>query len=124
MCQINFYPQKDLLLLFYPLRDEKELLSGFPPIYQNELQKEGVQDVVNINKMKFEPYGGLVDQTFLQTNGRPTIIKTHIAKLKMIKHHGQSIPMKVIQKKEKQKKLLHFQISCYKHYQIMKSQKV
>ena len=31
-----------VLLLFYPFRDEKELLSGFPPIYQNKLQEEGV----------------------------------------------------------------------------------
>ena len=45
-----------VLLLFYPFRDEKELLSGFPPpLYQNKLQEEGVQDVVNINKIKFEP---------------------------------------------------------------------
>ena len=36
-----------------PLRDENQLLLGFPPMYQNKLQEEGVQDVVNINKMKF-----------------------------------------------------------------------
>ena len=57
-----------VLLLFYPFRDEKELLSGFPPLYQNKLQEEGVQDVVNINKIKFEPYGDLVDQDFSQFN--------------------------------------------------------
>ena len=50
-----------VLLLFYPFSHEKELLSGFPPIYQNKLLEEGVQDVVNINKIKFEPYGDLVD---------------------------------------------------------------
>ena len=42
-----------VLLLFYPFRDEKELLSGFPPLYQNKLQEQGVRDVVNTNKIKF-----------------------------------------------------------------------
>ena len=55
-----------LLLLFYPFRDAKELLSGFPPIYQKKLLEEGVQDIVNINKRKFEPYDDLVDQAFSQ----------------------------------------------------------
>ena len=39
-----------VLLLFYPFRDERELLSGFPPIYQNKLKEQGVKDVVNIKK--------------------------------------------------------------------------
>ena len=43
-------------LLFYSFSDEKELLTGCPP----------VQDVVNMNKMKFEPCGNLVDQAFSQ----------------------------------------------------------
>ena len=37
-------------------------------MYQNRLQEEGVQDVVNINKMKSEPYVDLLDQQFLQFN--------------------------------------------------------
>ena len=37
-------------------------------MYQNRLQEEGVQDVVNINKMKFEPYVDSLDQEFLQFN--------------------------------------------------------
>ena len=57
-----------VLLLFYPFRDEKELLSGFPPLYQNKLQEQGVQDVVNTNKIKFEPYGDLVDQAYSKFN--------------------------------------------------------
>ena len=36
-------------------------------MYQNKLE-EGVQDVVNINKVRFEPCGNLVDQAFLQFN--------------------------------------------------------
>ena len=70
MCQINFYPQikfaHHVLLLFHLFRDEKELLSSFPPMHQNKLQEEeeGVQNVVNINKVKFEPHGDLVYQAF------------------------------------------------------------
>ena len=55
-----------VLLLFYPFRDEKELLSGFPPLYQNKLGEQGVQAVVNMNKIKLKPYDDLVDQGFSQ----------------------------------------------------------
>ena len=33
-------------------------------MYRNNLQEEGVQYVVNLNKMKSEPYRDLVDQMF------------------------------------------------------------
>ena len=56
------------MLLFLPFRDEKQLLSGCLPLYQNKLQEQGVQDVANSNKIKFEPYGDLVDQVFSQFN--------------------------------------------------------
>ena len=49
------------MLLFFLFRDEKQLLSGCPSLYQNKLQEQGVQNVINRNKIKFEPYGGLVD---------------------------------------------------------------
>ena len=38
-----------VLLLFCPLRDEKEFLSGFPPNLSKQNARKGVQDVVNIN---------------------------------------------------------------------------
>ena len=57
-----------VLLLFYPFRDEKELLSGLPPLYQNKLQEQGVQGIENINKIKFEPYGNLVDEVYSRLN--------------------------------------------------------
>ena len=57
-----------VLLLFYPFRDEKKLLSGLPPLYQNKLQEQGVQDIENINKIKFEPYGNLVDEVYSRLN--------------------------------------------------------
>ena len=57
-----------VMLLFFQFRDEKQLLSGFLPLYQNKLQEQGVQDVVNSSKTKFEPYGDSVDQVFSQFN--------------------------------------------------------
>ena len=65
------YPEKfahHVLLLFYPFKDEKELLSGLPPLYQNKLQEQGVQGIVNINKIKIEPYGDLVDEVYSRLN--------------------------------------------------------
>ena len=53
-----------VLLLFYPFRNEKELLSGFPPFCQNKLQEYVVQDVVKINKIKLEPYDDLDEQAY------------------------------------------------------------
>ena len=52
-----------LHLLFYPFRDNKELLSEHPPSCQKKLL-ETVQTVINSNKIKFEPYGALFDGTF------------------------------------------------------------
>lgn len=43
-----------VLLLFYTLRDQKEMLSYFRQLYQNKLQEQGVQAVANMNKIKFE----------------------------------------------------------------------
>ena len=53
-----------VLLLFYPFRDEKELLSGVSPLHQSKLQEQGVQNVVNINKITFEPYSDVVHPLF------------------------------------------------------------
>ena len=36
--------------------------------YQNKLQEDGFQNVPNINKIKFEPYGDFVNQDFSQYN--------------------------------------------------------
>ena len=45
-----------LMHLFYPFREEKELSSDFPLMYQIKLPEERGQDVANINKIKFEPF--------------------------------------------------------------------
>ena len=65
------FPEKfahHVMPFFSPFRDEKQLLSGCPPLYQNKPQEQGVQDVVNSNKIKFKPYRDLVDQIFSQFN--------------------------------------------------------
>ena len=65
------YPEKSshhVLLLFYPFRNEKELLSGVPPLYQNKPQEQRLQDIVNIKKIKVEPYGDLVDEVYSRLN--------------------------------------------------------
>ena len=55
------------MILFFPFRDKK-LLSGFPPLYQNKLEEKGFQDIVNRNKIKFEPYSDLIVAVFSQFN--------------------------------------------------------
>ena len=37
-------------------------------MYQSKLQQQGVQGVINRNKIKFEPYDDLIDQAFSQFN--------------------------------------------------------
>ena len=43
-------------------------LSSSEKFVKKKLHKEGVQDVKNISKIKFQPYGDLVDQSFLPFN--------------------------------------------------------
>ena len=112
-----------VLFFSYPFRDEKKLLSGLPPLYQNKLQEQGVQDIVSNKEIKFEPYGGLVDEVYSRLSETLTI-KIRIVKLTMIKFQEQNVPTTMIQKTQKQTKLLQFQLLCQKYYQIMKSQKV
>ena len=67
----SLYPGKyahHLLILFYPFWDEKDLLSGCLPLYQNKLLEPGVQTVANSNKIKFEPFGNLVDDSYSRYN--------------------------------------------------------
>lgn len=57
-----------MLLLFYSFRDEKELLSDCPLLYQSKLQEQRIQEVANMNKIMFKRYSDLVDQTFSDFN--------------------------------------------------------
>ena len=91
-----------MLLLFYPFRDEKELLPGFPPLYQNQLQQQRVQNIVNKNKLKFGPYGDLVDQVYSKFN--ETFIDNqdpHSQTENDETPEADSVTMKMIQKTQK-----------------------
>ena len=41
-----------VMLLFFPLRDEKQFLSSCPPLHQSKLDEQGALDAVNRNKNK------------------------------------------------------------------------
>ena len=102
-----------MLFFFYPFRDEKELSPGFPAFYENKL-KQGVQDTVKISRMKFVPYGYLVDQAYFKFNETLLYNQDPHNQLEKMKHHEQNIPMKTIQKTQKQPK----------YYRMMKIQKI
>ena len=111
-----------VMLLFFPFRDEKQLLSSFPTLYQNKLQEQGVQDAVNTNKIKFEPYGDLVDQTFSQFNENSINNKDPHSQIENDEKAGAEYPNKN-DSKDKQTKLLQFLTLYHKYYQMMKLQK-
>ena len=97
------------------------MLSAFPPIYQNKLPNQGVQDVVSINKIKIEPHGDLVDETFSQFNKNLIKNQDPQSEIENDEHQGQNISMTMIQKTHRQTKLLQFPTLCYKYYKMMKS---
>ena len=71
------YPEKSLhhlLISAYPFRNENELLSGTPPFHQNKLLEIDIQRIANNNKVKFEPYGDLVDE--VQTHYNENLINS------------------------------------------------
>ena len=73
MCQINFYLQKNLLIMWYFCfilfkATWKATAIRFPPLFQNKLHEQGVQDGVNRIKINFELFGDLFDQVFCQFN--------------------------------------------------------
>ena len=50
-----------MLFMYYPFRDEKELLSGSPPRYIAKLAELGVIEVVNQSYSLFEPFAAILD---------------------------------------------------------------
>ena len=61
------YPEQyahHLLFLFYPFRDESDLLSEYDGTYTSKLIEQHVLEVVNRNKLIIEPHGGIVDSAF------------------------------------------------------------
>ena len=54
-----------LLFMFYPFRNEQDLMSDNSGTYCEKLQEPGIIDIINRNKLVFEPYGNLVESTLL-----------------------------------------------------------
>ena len=113
-----------VLLLFYPFRDKKELLSGLPPLYQNKLQEQGVQDIVNINKIKFEPYGDLVDQVYSRFNETLINNQDPHGQMKNDQISGAEYSSDNDSEETGTKKTSTIVLLYHKYFQIMKSQKV
>ena len=55
-----------MLFMYYPFRDEKELLSGNPLTYASKLSKPGVIDLVHQNYFLVEPASTIVDNALLR----------------------------------------------------------
>ena len=53
-------------IMYYPCRDEKELLSGNPYIYASKLSEPGVINLVNQNYSLVESFATIVDNAFLR----------------------------------------------------------
>ena len=114
-----------VLLLFYPFRDEKELLSGFPPLYQNKLQEQGVRDVVNTNKIKFvEPHGDFVDQAYSEFNETLINNQDPQSQTENDETPGAEYSNESYSENREQTKLQQLPTLCQIYYQIMTSQKV
>ena len=106
-----------MLLLFYPFRDENELLSSFPPMYQKKI------DFANINKIKFESCRDLIDKAFSQFY--ETLINNQDPRSHTENHEspGAEHPKEMIQKTHKQKNPLKFPASYHKYKEMIKLQK-
>ena len=60
----NKYPERyahHLLFMFFPFRKESELLNDDTGLYIDKLNEPDVIDLINTNKVLFEPYGQMVD---------------------------------------------------------------
>ena len=80
------------------------MLSDCPPLYQNKLQEQGVQDVVNRNKIKFQPYDDSVDQAFSQFNENLINNQESHSQIENDDTLVAEYPMKLIQETQKQAK--------------------
>ena len=120
------YPEKfahHVLLLLYPLKDEKGLLSGLPPLYQNKLQEQRIQDIVNLNTIKFQLYGDLVDGVYSQLNETLINNQDPHSQIENDEIPEAEYPNNSDSEDTETNKTLQFLLLCVKFYQIMKSQK-
>ena len=87
---------------------------------ENKLQKQVVQDVVNINKIKFDPYG---DYLMFYSKFNETLINIFDlhSQIANDETQGAQYPNKMTQKIQKQAKLMQLPTLCKKYYWMMKS---
>ena len=74
-----------LFFMYYPFRDEKELLIGNPPSYVSKLSEPGVIEVVNQNYYLIEPFATIVDDAFLRIIWDIANNMNHMVNRRMIK---------------------------------------
>ena len=55
-----------MLFIYYPFRDEKELLSRNRPTYVSKFSEPGAIEVVNQNHCLVEPFATTIDDSFLR----------------------------------------------------------
>ena len=53
-----------MVFIYYPFKDEKELLSGNPPTYVSKFSEPGAIEVVNQNCSLVEPFATIIDDSF------------------------------------------------------------
>ena len=110
------------MLLFLPFRDQKQLLSGCAPLYQNK-QEQGVQDVVKGQKTRFEPYVDLVDQAFSQFNENSINNQDSHRKIENDETTEAEYPNEVDSGNTEKNKISAIPNFCHKYYQVMQLQK-
>jgi len=60
-----------LRMMFYPFRKESELVSPESNTYIGKLNEIDVANVINSNKLKFEPWGDVVNEALLNYTFQP-----------------------------------------------------
>ena len=99
------------------------MLSDCTALYQNKLQQQGFHDVVNRNKIKFEPYGDLAGQAFSEFIENSINIEGSHSQIETDEAPGVECPNKSDTEDTEQTKLLQFLTLCHRYYRMMKSQK-
>ena len=99
------------------------MLSGCAPLCQNKLQEQGVKDVLNRNKINFEPYGDLVDQTFSQFNENSINKQDPHSQIENDKTPEAEYANGNDSEDTETNKILQFLNLCHKCYQMMKLKK-
>ena len=74
-----------MFFMYYPFRDEKELLIGNPPSYVSKLSEPGGIEVVNQNSYLVESFATIVDDAFLRITWDIANNMNHMVNRRMIK---------------------------------------